>query len=286
MPGIVKKHGNVLYLGGEDGNGSIRYRLERVGADLNKVFLVEDEFDCMDGLLAGMIENYSPVLVIFDALLSYWPEKLDPNRQPHCRKVMNYLRNLARNYGTCILCVIHPSKKEDYRLIHRYAGSGAFVDSVRSALYIGYHPTDSNKRVGIQAKHNTTDCFLPFIFSVDSERGFVWHGSDEEITVHDVETAIKRESERTSKDALYKEVLKDVLEQNPTGLDCTAKEILELYGKNHRHDIDVKSFGHAISGSAIAFDLKQAGIVLEKSANTGNRQRYKLNYIESVMVFE
>ena len=288
MAGIVKKHGNVVYLGSEDGNGAMKHRLETMDADMNRIFLVEEHnFDVMSPTFKGLIDRYRPKLIIVDALMSYWPADLNPNNQIHCRRVMDYLRDVARSYGTCILCVIHPSKKEDYRLVHRFAGSGAFVDSVRSALYVGYHPEEPAKRVIVQVKHNSTSYYLPALFELDTENGFTWRGSDEELTVTDIEKALRKELTRgKNENPLFVEIIKDALQKYPAGLDASAKDIIEIFNKDHQHEINTMSFGRALSNMVKDKTMLPDEIIIEKSSSTGNRQRYKIYYKESVMQLE
>lgn len=279
MPGIVEKHGNVLYLGGEDGNSVIKQRLEALGADLSKVALVESSFNCMGDDFTGLISSVKPVMAIFDPLLSYWPPGKNPNQYTDIRQVMDCLREIARDKKISIICVIHPPKKDDNRLIHRFTGSGGFVDSVRAATYVGYHPTDPRKRVGIQPKNNAIDT-VPYAFKIDPELGFIWQGEAEDVTIKDVQNALRLEMGRSGNLRLYMKVLQDVLKISPQGVHMTAREILNQYSKVISHDIDPKSFGHALNNDALRDGLLKEGIKVELGSNTDNRQKYRMYYAD------
>lgn len=277
MPGIVEKHGNVLYLGGEDGNSVMRQRLEDLGADLAKIALVENSLDCTGSEFIDLIESVKPVLIIFDPLLSYWPPGKNPNQYTDIRQVMDYLREIARDKKMSIVCVIHPPKKDDNRLIHRFTGSGGFVDSVRAVTYVGYHPTDPYARVGIQPKNNAINT-VPYAFKIDPELGFVWQGEAEDVTIKDVQNALRLEMGKSGNLQHYIKVLESVMKINPQGLHMTAKEILDQYSKVISHDIEPKSFGIALNNKALAGKLLKEGIKIEKGSSTGNRQKYHMYY--------
>ena len=283
MPGIIMKRGNVLYLGGEDGNAGMKERLKKTGADLSKVALVENVFDCTTHILIDYIEAVNPVLIIIDPLLSYVGEKTNINDYVGARKVLDHLRDVARKYDISILQVVHPPKNGNYKLLHRFTGSGAFVDAVRTATYIGYHPTDSNKRVAIQPKNNINRT-VPFVFELDPELGFMWVGEDENITSKEVEEATVYE--KTSKQNLlgyYEKVITEVMRINPTGFEGTAKDILEEFSRVSGHNISPLSFGQALNKVIFIQALQRKGITLKKGKNGKNRQKYVIFYTESVM---
>ena len=135
MPGTVRSVGNVLYLGSEDGNEEVSRRLKSLGADMEKVLLVEKIIPVNDTRIESIIEATKPKLVVFDALISYFPHGYNPNAQQDVRTVMDSLRELARKHETSILTVVHPGKNTEYKLENRFGGSKAFVDSVRNAIY-------------------------------------------------------------------------------------------------------------------------------------------------------
>lgn len=278
MPGEVRKQGTVIYAGSEDGNAVIRSRLENVGADLSKIALIEDAFNVWDEAFLSTVQKVKPAVIILDPLLSYVSDKSDPNRYTSARNIMDSLRAFARRYDTAFVCVMHPPKKDDYRLIHRFTGSAGFVDAARSATYVGYHPDGGDKRVVIQPKNSACYTF-PCSFRIDEKLGFIWEGEDRLLTQKEVE-----ESHRTTgKDSVmngYCLVIENVLRQHPEGLDLTAKEILDLYGKITEHDIKPLSFGQMLNKGAMQDRLLRGGILLKKGKKAQNRQRYIIEYTE------
>ncbi len=285
MPGLVMKTGNVLYMGGEDGNTGMRNRLDAVGADTSKVALIERMQITLLQDLKFAIERVEPALVIIDPLMSFVNENTKSNEQAAIRHIMDSLRDLARRYHTCIIAVVHPPKRGDYKLLYRFTGSGAFVDSTRTATYIGYHPSEGNKRVGIQPKNNAAKGrTAPYVFELDSELGFSWKGDDKSITPKQVESATGYEQEAgTSGSSLnyFVAIIEAVLKVNPEGLQATANDILKEYAHKVRaHNTDSKSFGHALNKDTLIGALARRGITLRKGTKTGNKQKYSVYYTD------
>lgn len=278
MPGFVKKNGNVLYLGGEDGNSGMKERLEAVGADMSKIALRESGLDCRSDEFIAVLKSVKPELVIIDPLLSFVDDGTKINDYVGARQVTDRLRDIAREHHTCIILVVHPPKRGDYKLLYRFTGSGAFVDATRTATYIGYHPTEGNKRVGIQPKNNLNRT-APYVFELDPELGFRWCGDDSSITQKQVECTTEYELSGSSNNLrFYVEVVSAVLNINPQGLHMTAKDILKEYSKIREHDIDVKSFGHSLNNSYIIDALQRQNITIRKGSKTNNKQKYHIYY--------
>lgn len=274
MPGRLEKSGSVIYAGGEDGNSVMRERLERVGADLSKIILIEKRFDVLGDSFREMVRDVKPALVIFDPLLSFVSEKVEANRYTVAKSLMDGLRELARETRTSIVCIIHPPKKDEYRLIHRFTGSGGFVDAARAATYVGYHPEAFNKRVIIQPKNNA-GYTAPVVFELDADLGFIWVGEDEGITMRDVETSHRDSGQKKQSVDGYVNFITALLEANPDGIQMTAKEMIDAYGES---DISVRSLGRALSSSALSERLLDDGIALKRGAKSNNRQRYIIKY--------
>lgn len=278
MPGMVEKHGNVLYLGGEDGSGGIRERLEAVDADLSKIALVENTIDCTGKAFAGMLDEIKPALVIIDPLMSFVGSDVNINDHVGARQVSDYLREAAREHKTSIIMVIHPPKRGDYKLLYRFTGSGAFVDATRTATYIGYHPTEAGKRVGIQPKNNIKKA-APYTFSLDEKLGFIWTGEDASIKQKDIEAASAYEGESGGTNLeYYEKVIVEVMKINPVGLEATAKGMLDEFSKVMSHGINPRSFGQVLNKKMFQQALLRRGITLIKCPRSNKGQKYSLHY--------
>lgn len=274
MPGTVEKHGKVIYAGGEDGNSVMRERLEIVGADLSKIILIEKRFNALGEGFRELVDKEKPVLIVFDPLLSYVDEKSDANRYTVSRSLMDGIRDLARETNTSVVCVIHPPKKDEYRLIHRFTGSGGFVDAARAATYVGYHPSVLTKRVVIQPKNNA-GFTTPTVFEIDPDGGFTWCGEDDTITMHDVEISHRESGKKADNLDSYVALIKKVLKSNSEGFLMTAKEMIDAVDKT---DVNAMALGRALKKDEIRRRLSEDGIILTTGSRAGNRQRYSVKY--------
>lgn len=274
MPGKLERHGPVIYAGGEDGNAVMRERLEMVGADLSKIILIEKRFDALSEEFRAIVKEKRPALVVFDPLLSYVGDKADANRYTVAKSLMDSMRELARDAKTSVVCVIHPPKKDEYRLIHRFTGSGGFVDAARAATYVGYHPDVPTKRVVIQPKNNA-GYTIPTVFEIDPDGGFLWCGEDERITIHDIEVSHRETAKKTDAVDSYANTIKRLLKIHPDGFQMTAKEMIDAVGDD---DVNVRAFGRALSQDGIRDRLSNDGIIIKTGLRTNNRQKYIVRY--------
>lgn len=277
MPGELRKTGNCLYLGGEDGNSAVAEKLISLGADMNKIALVENSFSCESEQLIRLLDEVNPVFLTFDALISYMPENMDPNSAANVRHIMDYLRDISRERGLATLAVVHPPKNRGYRLEDRFGGSKAFVDSVRNAIYIGYHPREADARVGMQVKTNLGEA-EPFKIKMDPGLGLMWDGTAEGVTKRDIEEAQRMKFYGGGQLEEFVKAVENVLKIHPQGFDMTAAEILEEYRKIINHSISSKSFGQGLNRLAVISALSMKGIVLERGGMIHGTQRYRVFY--------
>lgn len=274
MAGTIKRYGPVLYLGGEDGNGVIAERLETLGGRSENIILCEKSFDITGDAFEDIVEQYRPVLIVIDPLMSYMQAETNVNDPVTAKQSMDRLRDFARQYQICVLCVIHPPKKEYPDLLDRFIGSGGYTAGARAVTFIGYHPADANKRVGIQPKNNAIDTNA-FVFEIDPDAGFLWAGEDATITAKLITEAERVCSAKGGKLKMYADVLTEVMRINPTGIDMTASEILQQYSKLHEHEINVKSFGQMLNKEMFALEMEKAGYRFIVGARTNNRTKYE-----------
>lgn len=98
--------GKCLYLAGEEAKFSVEERFKRIKQDLSKTNIIN--FSDI-GSLEKLINKYDPDLIILDSLHTTRSSSKDgPLTQ--IREVIFFLGELAKKYGTCILCVSHITK--------------------------------------------------------------------------------------------------------------------------------------------------------------------------------
>ena len=153
--------GNVIIISSEDdGDDTLRPRLEAAGADLSRIRL----WTIIDGLptfpkdlskLAEVIKADKAALVILDPLEAFLDEKTDPNSNPSVRRVLAKLAKLATQFDCCILIVRHLSK--DPKITNaKYRGSGsiAITGAARLNWHAGSTPKEPDNHVFALVKSN------------------------------------------------------------------------------------------------------------------------------------
>ena len=171
--------GSSLLLTGEDHAESIvRPRLESMGADLERIAVVDEPFTLDSNglsLLGRMVDDIAPEFVVIDPLASFVRQM---RQAEEARAVMAGLATIAECNHCAVMVVRHLTKTTGGNPIHRSIGSIDFVASVRSALLAGGDPDDNGKRALVQVKSNVGPIADPIGYAVDDGR-FVWTGSTE-----------------------------------------------------------------------------------------------------------
>lgn len=156
---------DVLIASAEDDlEDTIRPRLEELGADVERIFAIEEIFvlgskkgsnDEAFGMLKTHISERRPALVVIDPLVAYLGSGVDMHRQNETRPVMARLANLAAQYHCAILLVRH-IRKEQGKALYRGIGSIDFTAAVRSVLLAGHAEDDEGniERAVIHIKCN------------------------------------------------------------------------------------------------------------------------------------
>ena len=281
MPGRIDHGGNVLYFGNEDGNAEIKRRLETVRADTRRIYLSDDPFGLDDAgfsRLEGYVKEFQPASIFIDPITDFLPRGCDINTQTGVREITRPLRKMARAYDTMISFVCHPPKGNAYNLIDRFSGSGALVDSVREATFIGYHPTDPRKRVLLQPKNNI-NATKPAIYTLDQSSGFEWSGLDPSIT----EKAVADAERITDADVMDSELLRmvglltEVVKIHPEGIDMKSSDLLEEVQRlDAGFQMAPNAFGKRLQDYQLKMMLDDAGIALQIGSKAKNIQRYQL----------
>jgi hypothetical protein len=187
MPGSV-----ILLTHEDDGETTIRPRLERLGADLDRITIldevhVQDEpprqlllpTDC--DLLEETILKVGAVLVVFDPELAFFDGEIDSHKDADVRKVMHPLKKMAERTGVAFLGIRHLNKLVNVAdPMYRGGGSIAIIGAARSALIVAKDPDDDERRLLGRVKGNLSaePDVLAYSFVVDAhgEPTIEWQG--------------------------------------------------------------------------------------------------------------
>ena len=161
--------GDVLFLNDEDSPGATsRPRLEAAGADLNRVHAVRmkkkgEEVGIVlpDDIreIERLIGEHRVDLVIIDPINNYIPARVDSWKDTDVRGVLAPLSRLAERTGVAVVVVVHLTKAQTNRAIHRILGSVGYGGVGRSVLMLDRDPDDpdgerGSDRILAQAKSN------------------------------------------------------------------------------------------------------------------------------------
>lgn len=184
---------NVLIFSAEDEADDVLVpRLMKTGANLDKVFIVNERFT-FDEKGLRRFEHYiaetNPVWVIIDPLFAYSDLKLDLNRPHHARYVANSIERAARKFSIAVSYLIHFNKSKgggDARAA--VSSSQEFSNAARSILLIGKDPNDETRRALIHRKHNYSpkgDAIGYQITGDETDVNFLWLGKST-LTEHEI----------------------------------------------------------------------------------------------------
>ena len=165
-PGPAREPENVVYLTGEDGLAdTLRPRLDAVGADVSRVYVLEGwrRVDPETGekvergvtladvdVIARVLAEYRPALLVVDPLQAYLGGA-DMNKASEVRPLLTALGRLADEHGCAVLTVTHLRKSSSDRAIYRGLGSIDFAAAARSILLVAEDPEDQSGRRRVMA---------------------------------------------------------------------------------------------------------------------------------------
>lgn len=176
--------GNVVFLSAEDdASDTIRPRLEAVGADLDKVFIVNAVKSC-----EGEGENYErsfdlkqdikhleiflreiggAVLLVIDPISAYLGGT-DSHKNADIRALLAPLSDLAAKHKVAVIGVTHLNKSQSRQALQRVTGSLAFVAAARAAYVVAKDQNAPDRRLLLPIKNNIGDDRTGFGFSIES----------------------------------------------------------------------------------------------------------------------
>ncbi|MEW6272877.1 MAG: AAA family ATPase [Thermodesulfobacteriota bacterium] len=171
LPGdVARAPADVVLLSAEESAAdTIRPRLERMGADLTRVHVLDGVTDDLGvrplaladaddlAVLEGVIADHRAALVVIDVLQAYLGAGVDMHRANEVRAVLAPLAALAERTGAAILVICHTNKSSSASVTSRVMGSVDIVAAVRCVLLAGHDPEaadDSTRGVVARGKAN------------------------------------------------------------------------------------------------------------------------------------
>jgi len=218
--------GTSLLLSAEDGLGdTVRPRLEDMGADLSRVFAVDQPLTLDEKgvlLFKTAIDEYRPSVVVIDPLFAYVGGKMDINSANQSRAISTWLGDIAEARQLTIIEVRHLGKSKGMGDA-RAAGLGS-IDwraAARSVLLAGWD-RESDERGIVQTKNNLAEHGDAVGYSLAGGR-FAWKASCSLTKEKILQQARSDEERHVQSEA--ETILRDLLADGPQPSKEVVKEM-------------------------------------------------------------
>jgi KaiC/GvpD/RAD55 family RecA-like ATPase len=157
----------VIISGEDDADDTIVPRLKAAGADLDKIFIIDDVVEKRDGELSvlSLAENIKAIdtmmrrvkasLLIIDPISAFMGSS-DSHKDTSVRALLAKVRQYAADGEYAVLLVTHFNKPGEKltSAIHRVMGSLGFVGASRSVFAFVRDPNDHELRLFLPIKNN------------------------------------------------------------------------------------------------------------------------------------
>lgn len=180
----------------DDAKYVLKPRMEKLGANMANVFVIEEPFVLDKAGTAGLkdaMTNMEAAFVILDPLVAFLGGKMDINKSNEARAITGPLAEAAQDTGCAVVLIHHERKGSGGRTASLAMGSADFINGVRSAIHVG--ETKDGQKFMAHAKHNWSRQGPTLEFSIDNDV-LRWQGQYQEPTVRlgrpDVETVKAR----------------------------------------------------------------------------------------------
>jgi putative DNA primase/helicase len=155
---------NALVINGEDGqNDSIAPRLQALGANLQRVFVLDSNRSASTlvlrlpsklDVLQHALQETRPRLVVIDPIVAFLDPTVQLNNESSVRQALAPLADLARQHDCVILLIRHLNKSTSFRALYRGAHSIGFQAACRSCWLLVPDPLQGGRCVLAQVKNN------------------------------------------------------------------------------------------------------------------------------------
>lgn len=148
--------GVVLLSAEDDPSDTIRPRLEVVGADLERIVLLqgvkENDEERMPSLadialLKQAIATADAKLVVIDPLMAYLLGDVNSYKDQDIRRALAPLAALAAELNVAIVVIRHLNKSSSSNPLYRGGGSIGIIGAARSGLLVAKDPEDEDRRI-------------------------------------------------------------------------------------------------------------------------------------------
>jgi len=250
------EQGSVILLSAEDeADDTIKPRLETIGADISKVFVITSvyDFDKDNNKIDRLVSFKKDVnkieeiinkiqdcrMIVIDPITAYM-EGTDSYKNSEVRTFLAPIKSLAEKTGIAVLLVSHLNKSTGHNAINRISGSGALPASCRAVYNVSKDEDDENVRYFIPVKNNLGSDQGAFTYQIASSGNDMpvvkWGESIIDLTADEAMGSTHGESRSAVDEAA------DFLEQE---LSYGSMKMIDLKEKAKQNDISTASLKRA-----------------------------------------
>lgn len=229
MPGVLNcPPSNCIYFGAEDDKEEYRHRLDLCGADVQRVFTVErSDMPTLGAVsqLQAYILEIGAKLIVIDPIQAFLPPKTDLNDSASMRPLLDALREVCRSTDCTCIIIEHLNKCTKMKAAYRGIGTVDIINASRSAIFVGYHPSERGMRAAVHIKANAGygDAIA---FRIGDSGKFQWCGTCD-VTEDQVAGASRTDQKKQFTSPPVLEIICALMQKHPGGWSGTASQILE-----------------------------------------------------------
>ena len=172
---------DVIYQCREDNYAdTTRPRLDRAGADVNKIIIINDHDSSLtvsDERVEETIKQTGARLAIFDPIQSYVVKESDMMLAGRVRKALTGLVKIARKYNCAVVLIGHMNKRHGGKSLYRSLGSIDLIGLVKSVLMVQKDPDVDDLRIVTHEKITMAKPGKTFAFRL-TDFGIEWDMSE------------------------------------------------------------------------------------------------------------
>ena len=174
----IEPQGTVLLSAEDDANDTIKPRLEKAGADLSMVHILDglrmedgmfEDFDLSRHVstLESVVETTPNIgLVVIDPI-SAFTGGVDTHSNASVRGMLKPLADFAGDYSVSVLCVTHLRKSGNGPMVHRAMGSLAFAAAARIVYAVTKDRNDPESRMFCPIKSNISQDRIGYRYAIE-----------------------------------------------------------------------------------------------------------------------
>lgn len=265
----VTEPSRVMFFSAEDSLPKVLRRKLRVsGANMKNIVSLDlsdsrfSEITFNSTFLGELLENYKPVLCVFDPLQAFLGENIDMSRRNQMRRCLEKLIGWGEKYGTAFLIICHTNKSNSTTARGKIADSADIWDIARSVLFLG-STLEQNVRYISQEKNNYAPLAATVEFIRDGDTLKFKEGNEKRFSFYAREAFQNNQKDKENIREFCKREIMQILEESDGEI-----EVQDLHKKLKDAGFTQNNIRYAKS------DLRQDGVIKYHSTGAGAAKKH------------